>query len=83
MKFKEETIDKILFENKPFYALYNVYERSLKLIDVSNGVDSTIREDIPLGEVYGLLEDITEEQCRRELQGGQERLFFMDGDTDG
>ena len=85
MRFKQETLDRILFEDPPYYALYNYFSRTLKLIDARTEEhdEAIIREGIEVEEARNTLERMDQDDYARELQRGQSKLFMMDGDNDG
>ena len=84
MNIKQETAEQILLEGPdPFYALYNVYEKSLKIIDGRRSEETELSDIRSIEEAFKKLDQMDQEDLARQFQRGQQELFFMDGDTDG
>lgn len=84
MKIKSETNEKILLENGGrFYALYNIYERELKLIDAETDQAKIVGENLGIQDAFGKLNSLKKKDMVKEFNRSQSKLFFLEGDTDG
>lgn len=82
MKMKDESIESILFEDgERFYALYKIYDESLKIIDMKTKKEKEIAQDLSVLEAFKKLDQISKEDFIKIFQKQQGKLFFMDGDN--
>lgn len=82
MKLKQETNESILLEDGRFYGLYKTFSQELKLIDSHTSQDKIIDSNLSAKEAFEKLDAMDEKDYATHFQDGQEKLFFMEDDTD-